>query len=159
MPGSVPTVERPPKGLKSPWLDMWRGALKDMKESEVWSPVLRPLLDQMIDCYRLAAEHRATAEAAVQVIHHRARDGEEAWDEKLPPGFQRNMESGLTSQHKGFDSALRHLSEARALADLLVLTPKAKKALGAAAGADDGPKEGHAWTQGDELARRRAQSA
>jgi len=157
--GRIPAVETPPTGLSKPLLAIWKFALADMRETGVWAPVLRPMLDEMVNCYRLGAQHRAVAEGTVQVIHHRAQDGKEAWDEELPAGFQRNMDSGLTSQHKGFDSALRHFGDARALADLLGLTPKAKKQLALLASEDDAPKEDSAFSQADQLAARRAARA
>jgi len=131
----VPTVEKAP-GIKEPWLGMWRYALADIKDSGLWRPPLRPMLDEYITCLRLAREHRAIAEKAVQTIRHRAQDGEEAWVEELPPGIQRNRESGMDHPHPNFALALKHLAEARSLADLLGLSPKARQALTAKAEED-----------------------
>ena len=135
MSGSVPTVERPP-GVREPYLGMWRYALKCMKESGAWDPALRPLLDEMIHCWRLANEHRARAEAE---------------------GWAVNRESGLEHAHDGFKSALAHTARAIALADALGLTPKAKKAL--ALKAEEPLKEPDAFQAADELAPRRARAA
>lgn len=67
---AIPTVERPP-GIRTPWLDIWRGALKDMKESGVWRPALRPLLDEYVYALRAAAEMRE--ESAAQWDRHARR--------------------------------------------------------------------------------------
>ena len=126
---SIPNWEKPP-GIKEPWLQIWRLALKAMKESGTWSPPMRPLLDEYVTALRTAREHRLLAE--------------------IDP-VEENRESGLTHMHAGFVSASKHLADARALADLLGLTPKAQKAL--AEKAEEKPDESSAFAAADKLAR------
>jgi phage terminase small subunit len=155
----IPNIEKPP-GIKEPYLGMWRLALADLKDSGLWRGTVRPLLCEYIDCYRLAHEHRAIAETAVQTIHHRANKaaGEEAWDEVLPAGVRRSTESNLDSLHPGFASADREMKRAIALANELGLTPKARKAL--AVEAAEAPSEPSVIGRLDELAQaRRRRSA
>jgi hypothetical protein len=147
----VPTVEKAP-GIHEPWLGIWRYALLDLKANGLWSPSRRPWLDAYVEALRTAAEHRAIAESAVETIHHRARDGEPAWDEELPPGVQRNRESGMDHLHAGFGSADKELRRAMLLAEALGLTPKAQKAL--ATKAEEAPSALTSIL--DELAPRRA---
>lgn len=128
----VPTIEKAP-GIREPWLGMWRYALRDMQETGLWAPVLRPLLDEMIECRRLQREALDTAEA---------------------DPVQYNRESGLSHYHDGFRLALQYGKRAQEIAAELGLTPKAKKAL--ALKAEEPPKENDAWAQADELAQRRA---
>ena len=130
-----PIIEQPPK-LKQPYWGMWGYAQKAMKDAGTWSASMRPLLDEYIDCWRLAAEHRTRAE-------------------QRP--FEENRESGLEHAHDGFKSALAHSARAMALADALGLTPKAQKAL--AVKADEPPKESDVFQEADELAKRRAAHA
>lgn len=125
----VSSAEKVPGGYREPYLGIWRYAVSDLKGSGLWRVTTRPLLMEYVTCLRLAAEQRAIAESSVQTIHHRAKDGEKAWDEVLPHGIQRNRESGMDHPHPSFAMALKHLDSARALADLLGLTPKARKAL------------------------------
>jgi hypothetical protein len=148
--GSVPHWEKPP-GVKEPWLAVWRLALKAMKEVGTWSAPMKPLLDEYVTALRVAREYRAIAEAGVQTIHHRAKDGEEAWDETLPAGIQRSMDTGIDHPHKGFDLADREMRRAMSLADMLGLTPKAQKALVEKAAEE--PVEPSAFAAADRLAR------
>lgn len=128
----VPTVEKAPGGLKEPWLGMWRFALADMKESGVWRPVLRPLLDEMIEARRLQRWWIDLAET---------------------DPVRTNRDSGLESAHDGFRLALQLGKRAQDLANELGLTPAAKKRL--ATQAEERPKEPDAFAEADELAKRR----
>lgn len=128
----IPTVERPP-GVHEPWLGMWRCALTDMKTTGVWAPVLRPLLDEMVECHRLRRE----------------------WIDRADEDPVRvNRESGLESAHDGYRLALQLGKRAQDLANELGLTPKAKKQLALLAESEP-PKENDAFAQADQLAQRR----
>lgn len=137
---NVPHYERPP-AVKEPWLGIWRFALRQMQAQGTWTPVCKPLLDEYVAALRLAVEHRALAEAdPVQV----------------------NRESGLQHMHAGFSSADREHRRAQALAVELLLTPKAQRALIAAAKAAEKPASAKSsvFDALDELgARRQAASA
>jgi phage terminase small subunit len=151
----TPDVEKPPGGLKEPYLGIWRYALKHLKESDLWRPTLRPLLDEYAFALRTARAHRLLAETTVQIItHYKGREDE--WIEELPPGVRRNRESDLDSLHPGFASADREIKRAIAIAAELGITPKAQQALVAAA---DAPEEPDAFTQADELTARRTRKA
>ena len=151
----TPDIEKPPGGLKEPYLGMWRLALKHLKETGLWQWTLRPLLDEYIFALRTAREHRAIAQDAVQtIVHYKGRPDEYA--ETLPAGTRRSRESDLDSLHPGFASADREIKRAVQLAGELGITPKAQQALVAKAGA---PEEPDAFTQADELATRRTRKA
>jgi hypothetical protein len=132
----VPTVEKAP-GVHEPFLGMWRYALADMKESGVWAPVLRPMLDEMIECRRLQRFWNGLAEADPVRV---------------------NRESGLESAHDGFRLALQYGKRAQDLAAELGLTPKAKKQLALLAD-EEPPKGNDAFAVADELAQRRVTRA
>lgn len=125
--GAQPTIEKAPGGLKEPWLGIWRYAVKDLKASGLWRPSLQPMLVEYVNALRLAREQRLLAESTVQVWRHKV-DGEYI-EVDLPPGVERNQESGLTHMHAGFASSLKYMAEARNLAEVLGLTAKAQKAL------------------------------
>jgi hypothetical protein len=132
----TPTWERPP-AIRPPWYDFWRAAMAKMKEMGTWSSIARPLLDEYVAALRVAEDHRALAEAdPVQV----------------------NRESGLPHPHGCFASADRELRRAAMLAGELLLTPKAQKALMAAAKAAETapPAEPSVLGRLDELGARRA---
>lgn len=126
---SIPNWEKPP-AIHEPWLQVWRLALRAMKESGTWSPPMRPLLDEYVTALRTAREHRLAGE--------------------IDP-IEINRESGLSHMHAGFASASKHLADARALADLLGLTPKARKALEEKS--EEAPVESSAFAVADKLAR------
>lgn len=132
----VPTVEKAPGGLKEPWLGIWRYALAYLRETSLWRPTLRPLLDAYVTALRLAHEHRLLAEAAP---------------------VETSKDTGLARMHDGFAHHIKYTSEARQLADMLGISPKTQKLL--TIKADETPEEPDAFTQADQLAQRRQQKA
>lgn len=136
MASSVPTVERPPEGLDATWLGVWRGLIVEAKAAGTWSPALWPHAVEYVHALRLAREHRLLAEAEP---------------------VETNRESGLTHMHAGFADARAQGKRATELADLLGLTPRARKAL--ALKAEEKPEEPDAFNQADELAGPRARRA
>lgn len=131
---------------------MWRLAYDDLNKSNLWSGPIQPLLDEYITALRTAHEKRLIAEGYVQTIRH--RDGDV---EVLPAGMQRSRDTGIDHPHKNFDLADREVRRAMALANLLGLTVKAKKALARAQ--DEPPEESDAFAIADELAQRRERRA
>lgn len=53
----------PPTGLKAPWRAVWRAAQRNLDTEGVWSPALRPLLDEYVEALRRARELRPPAGA------------------------------------------------------------------------------------------------
>jgi phage terminase small subunit len=87
------------------WAVMWDQKLKVLKDQGTWSPDLREFLEDYLWYRRQADAHRGEA--------------------ALDPFF--TNEHGRTFAHPGFAMAREDEREARALADLLVLTPEARR--------------------------------
>jgi hypothetical protein len=140
---SVPTTERPPKGLDAYWLGVWRLALKTMQDQGTWSGEQRPLLDEYVFALRGAESARqgfAWLDHLTDVV---------ASDEvdfiKLA-----QIAGALPTQWD------RHTKRAAALADVLILTPKSQRAHGIGTDEEDEGDDGFgALDAADELAYRR----
>ena len=102
---------------------MWRHALAVMREQGTWADEQGPLLDEYVLALREAKVARDLADA--DPYHE--------------------TEKGLLHPHPGFAQADRAARRAVVLAEQLVLTPKAQRALAdAAQGGDDGPQSDQA---------------
>jgi phage terminase small subunit len=118
----MPTAELPPDVLieeqqadNPEWLELWKSTLKVLKKQGTWKPELRPQLEAYVNYLRLAKQHRAAAEGN---------------------DFTEHPESGRVFAHPGFALARDAEREARALAEVLVLTPTSRRAHGI----DDDPE-------------------
>lgn len=101
--------DRPADGIdRSPWRNLWEGCQRQLKEQGTWQEQQKPLLDQYVFAVKEALEHRALADEQPTAEHA----------------------DGRVYLHPGFASADRAVKRAASLADLLGLTPKARKALG-----------------------------
>lgn len=143
---ALPTAERPPTGLDSYWLGVWRHALKVMQEQGTWDWALRPLLDEYV--YALKAAD-ATREGFkwLDALERYAEDADDLPD--IAWVTLGKIAGGLPTQWD------RHAKRAALLADKLVLTPEAQKRHGIF----DEPEEEDAFADldaEDELAKRRS---
>lgn len=124
---AVPAHERPP-GIKMPWLQVWRNALRELKETGVWAPHVRPLLDEYVYALKGAAD---------------CRDGF-AWLDHLE-GCVASEDIDWIVLGKiagGLPTAWdRHTKRAAALADQLALTPRGRKAAGLIGEESDGVED------------------
>ncbi len=143
----LPSVERPPS-LPAPWLDVWRGALKAMKDHGTWAPAMRPLLDEYVFALRAASDVR---EGFGWLDHLE----ESVASEEIDWLVLRQIATGLPMVWD------RHAKRASALADQLGLTPKGRKAggLGGKADKDKPELKRDSFEALDELAPRRSQTA
>ena len=116
---SVPTAERPPKGLTAYWLGVWRHALKVMREQGTWSWELRPLLDEYLFALRGAEDARN----GFKWLDHLE---ESVASEDVDWMVLKAIATGLPAMWD------RHAKRAAALADQLALTPRGRKAVGVA---------------------------
>ncbi len=116
---AISSVERPP-GLPAPWLDVWRGALKAMKEHGTWAPAMRPLLDEYVFALRAASDAREGF-AGLDRLEDAAASEEIDWV------ALRQVATGLPVQWD------RHVKRAAALADQLGLTLRGRMAAGSTA--------------------------
>lgn len=112
----IPPAEEPPEVLieereagNPEWVDLWRSTLKILKKQDTWKPELRPQLEAYVNYLRLARNHREQAERN---------------------GFTEHPESGRVFAHPGFNLARDAEKEARAVAEVLVLTPASRRAHG-----------------------------
>jgi hypothetical protein len=62
---AIPTLERPPGGLREPWLGLWRVSLRAMQEQGTWTVAQRPLLDLYIGALEGATEARLAGKSTV----------------------------------------------------------------------------------------------
>lgn len=108
-----PAYERPPTKIGAHWTRVWDGALKVLKDQGTWSAEQKPLLDEYVLALKEVADAReaAAGEPYKTSVHQ------------------------LLHAHPGWQQADRSLKRALALAEVLVLTPKAQDAL---LGEDDG---------------------
>ena len=134
----IPTVEKPPSDLHSPWMDIWRGALREMKEMGTWTPTQKPLLDAYVYALRAESEHREIAQAN-PFSHSHATDRDFV--------------------HPGFTSADRERKAAVSLADALGLTARSRKALNLKSGDKDGGEIDPFGALDDEVAAKRKAKA
>jgi hypothetical protein len=142
-----PTTERPPKGLNAYWVGAWRAALKVMQDQGTWAPELKPLLDEYIFALRAA---EATRDGFAWLDHLE----EAVASEEIDWLVLRQIATGLPAQWD------RHTKRAAALAEVLVLTPKARRALGIGCDDEDTPEDPLDALDGeDELAPRRQRRA
>lgn len=148
-----PTAERPPSGLNAYWTHVWNHALKVLKEQETWAWEQKPLLDEYVFALRAAEATRDGFDwlAALERYADQADDLPEiAWT------TLGQIAGGLPAQWD------RHTKRATALADALVLTPKARRALGIGTDEDEAPEDPLDALDGearDELAPRRRHRA
>ncbi len=130
---------RPAEGIdKSPWRNLWEGCQRQLVEQGTWDDNQKPLLDQYIFAVKESLEAREMADDRPFSEHA----------------------DGRVYAHPGFALADRAAKRAATFADALVLTPKARKALGllkeAAVDDDDSQVAEAAPVSLDELRRRRA---
>lgn len=145
---AIPTAERPP-ALREPWLAVWRHALKTMKAQGTWDWTLRPLLDEYVDALQAAKRCRDGVGWIDVFADHLIDnfDGDEIWEHTLALS---RLAGSLPAQQD------KNVRRAMALADQLILTPRAQKAQGVLA-----PEEAEdvdpfdALAQSDQLAARR----
>jgi len=112
----TPPAEIPPDVLieeqqagNPEWLELWKSTLKILKDQKTWTPELRPRLEHYVNYLRLAHTYRVEAERV---------------------GFTTHPESGRVFAHPGASLARDYEREARALAEVLVLTPASRRAHG-----------------------------
>jgi hypothetical protein len=117
---AVPTAERPPTGLSAYWLGVWRHALKTMRAQGTWRWEQRPFLDEYVEALAAAREARA----GFKWLDHLEQI--ESADE-IDWVVLGRIAAGLPMQWD------RHAKRAAALAEILVLTPRAQKAAGVGA--------------------------
>jgi hypothetical protein len=143
-----PVAERSPKGLNSYWTHVWDHALKVLKEQGTWAWELKPLLDEYVFALRAA---EATRDGFAWLDHLE----EAVASEEIDWLVLRQIAAGLPAQWD------RHTKRAAALAETLVLTPKAQRALGIGRDDEDTPEDPlEALDAGrDELAPRRNRRA
>lgn len=138
-----PVAERPPKGLNSYWTHVWDRALVVLKEQGTWAWEQKPLLDEYVFALR-------AAEAT--------RDGFE-WISNYEPAASEDVDWMVLRQIAGSGPTAwdRHTKRAAALAQALVLTPKARHELGIGTEDDkaDDPFASFNAAPQDELAPRR----
>lgn len=134
-----PTCERPPSGLNSYWTHTWDHALKVLKGQGTWAWELKPLLDE----YVMALKGAEDARAGFRWLDHLEKAVASEEVDWLTLG---RIAGGLPTQWD------RHTKRAAALADQLLLTPRARKAHGLFS-EDDKPAD--PFGDLDELAPRR----
>jgi hypothetical protein len=62
---AIRALERPPGGLREPWLGLWRASLYAMQAQGTWTPAQRPLLDLYISALEAASEARKARKSTV----------------------------------------------------------------------------------------------
>jgi hypothetical protein len=62
---AIPALERPPGGLREPWLGLWRVSLRAMKDQGTWTTAQRPLLDMYVSALEAASEARMAKKSTV----------------------------------------------------------------------------------------------
>jgi hypothetical protein len=119
------------------WRGVWAAALAEMESVGTWSAVMRPMLEDYVEGWRVAADHRAEA---------------------LGRPFSHSAATDRDFAHPGFASADREAKRAAGLAERLGLTRKAQRALGLIAeGKAPAPAPvADPFERLDELASRRA---
>lgn len=117
----VPTAEKPPRGLNAYWLGVWRHALKTLKAQGTWAWEQKPLLDEYVYALKAAEEARVGYPwlEALEQYAERERD-------ELPEVAWTVLRQIADAVPANWD---RHSKRASALAEQLVLTPKARRAL------------------------------
>lgn len=129
---AIPTAERPPRGLDAYWLGHWRHCLKVLKEQDTWRWEQRPLLDEYVAALiaaRDAADGLGWLDRFVDHVERLTNEADEVdW----------NAVSRVTARLDRIAAGLptvwdRHTKRAAALAELLVLTPRAQRAHGVGA--------------------------
>lgn len=144
---SVPTAERPPRGLDARWLGVWRHALKTLQEQGTWAWEQAPLLAEYVYALRAADDARAGFGWLNHLEDAVASD---------PPDFQvlLRIATGLPNVWD------KHVRRAALLADQLALTDRGRKAIGLRGGDPAEPGDPFAdLDAADELAPRRAAKA
>jgi hypothetical protein len=138
-----PTAERPPSGLNAYWTHTWDHALTVLKDQGTWAWELKPLLDEYVFALKAAEDARV----GFKWLEHLE---EEVASEDVDWLVLQRIAGGLPTQWD------RHTKRAAALAELLVLTPKAQKAHGL--GGEEKPEDPFDDFD-DELAQRRERRA
>jgi hypothetical protein len=131
-----PSAERPPSGLDSYWTHVWDHALKVLQEQGTWAWEQKPLLDEYVFALKAAQQAR---EGFAWLDHLEESVASEEVD------FQalRQIATGLPTQWD------RHTKRAAALADILLLTERARKAHGLADEPADEPEDDWSAIYGD----------
>jgi len=62
---AVTALERPPGGLREPWVGYWRASLKAMQLQGTWNVAQRPLLDMYVSALEAATEARLAGKSTV----------------------------------------------------------------------------------------------
>jgi hypothetical protein len=62
---AVPVLERPPKGMREPWLGVWRASLRTMREQGTWTVAQAPLLDLYVSALQGASKARLEGKSTV----------------------------------------------------------------------------------------------
>jgi hypothetical protein len=134
--------------LNSYWTHVWDHALSVLKAQGTWTWEQKPFLDEYVFALR-AAEAARDGFAWLEHLEQVEELSEQAWKTLA------SISGGLPTQWD------RHTKRAAALADALILTPKAQRAHGIGTDTDDEQDDGFAaLDEGDELAsRREARSA
>lgn len=128
-----PTAERHPKGLDAYWLGVWRHALKVMKDQKTWTWEQRPLLDEYVFALKAAEQARV----GFGWLDHLM--GVETSDE-VDFIALKQIATGLPVQWD------RHTKRATALADVLLLTERSRKAHGLGIEGADEPAAEDDWS-------------
>jgi hypothetical protein len=118
---SIPTAERPPKGLNAYWLGVWRHALKTLKAQDTWTWEQKPLLDEYVFALK-GAEDARKGFKWLDKLELYAEDADELPD--IAWSTLKAIASGLPTQWD------RHTKRAAQLADQLLLTERARKVHG-----------------------------
>jgi phage terminase small subunit len=100
------------------WLAAWKETLDLLRDQGTWDDRDLRLLAEYIDWRRLGDDHQAEAEQDPYRVH---------------------AESGRVFAHPGFQNAVAARREARAVAQLLLLSPDARREAGLDDGGEDGP--------------------
>lgn len=118
----VPSIEKCPAGLDPRWSGVWRLTRDELKEAGSFSASTRPLLDEFVFALKGADEARVGFKWLSALEEYADVNAGElpeiAWS------TLGQIASGLPTQWD------RHAKRAATLAELLGLTPKAKRALG-----------------------------
>jgi hypothetical protein len=128
MASTIPTAERPPRGLDAYWLGVWRHALKQLQAQESWAWEQKPLLDEYVWALKAAEDARKGFKwlDALEVYAENADElPEVAW------ATLAKIAGGLPAQWD------KHTKRAMALADQLALTDRGRKAADIHDGDDD----------------------
>lgn len=127
----VPTAERPPRGLNAYWHNVWKHALKTLKQQGTWAWEQKPLLDEYVYALRAGEQARIGFEWLDALEVYAKANADELPD--IAWSTLGKIAGGLPTQWD------RHTKRAAALADQLALTPRGQKAV-IASGNDDAPE-------------------